>query len=495
MLLYGNEPGGPNHVAWLTEFVKYWKAKDQRFLVSTAAGWPEIPENDFQNVPRPRIQGWGEGIKSIINSTVPSSNYDWSDRISKTQPTVSHEIGQWCVYPDLNERSKYTGAFKAKNFDIFEDRLRDNGLLNLADSFFIASGKLQTFCYKADIEAALRTKGFGGFQLLDLHDFPGQGSAIVGVVDPFWDSKPYVTPEQFSQFCNSVVPLIRTQRFIYTSGETFEAKVEVAQFSEKNLDVAKIIWKLKENNGKEEAEGVFAFDIPAGTLTEVGQISHKIITDVPKQYRLEVCVNDYTNGWDLWVYPDTEVKCKDVKVATKLDDDVASFLQTGGKVLLIPPFGSMKNEGRDSVIVGFSPVFWNTMWTHNQAPHTLGILCDPKHPALSLFPTDFHSNYQWQYAMSHCNAIPLHNLGDNIKPVVRIIDDWFSARSLGMVVELKIGEGKLLICSADLNTSDKYRPEAKQLKNSLINYMESKDFNPEQTAAIGNIRALFRNSN
>ena len=184
MLLYGNEPGGDNHVAWLTEFVKHWKAKDSRFLVSTAAGWPEIPENDYHNTPRPRIQGWGEEVNSIINSTVPGSAYDWSCRISKTQPTVSHEIGQWCVYPDLNERSKYTGAFKAKNFDIFEDRLKESGLLNLADSFFIASGKLQTLCYKADIEAALRTKGFGGFQLLDLHDFPGQGTAVVGVVDP-----------------------------------------------------------------------------------------------------------------------------------------------------------------------------------------------------------------------------------------------------------------------------------------------------------------------
>ena len=493
MLLYGNEPGGKNHVAWLTEFVNHWKTKESRFLVSTAAGWPDIPENDYFNTPKPRIQGWGEGVNSIINSSVPGTDFDWSDRISETHPTVSHEIGQWCVYPDLKERSKYTGPLKAKNFDIFEDRLKESGLLHLADSFLIASGKLQTLCYKADIEAALRTKGFGGFQLLDLHDFPGQGTALVGVVDPFWDSKPYVTPEQFSQFCNQLVPLIRTKRFIYTSGDTFEAKVEVAGFTGQNLPDAKISWKLTESDGKEEATGEFTADIPAGTLTEIGQISHQIMTDIPKQYRMEVSVDNYENAWDLWVYPSTKVQPKEVKIADKLDEETASFLEKGGKVLLTPTFGALKNEGKDSVVVGFSPIFWNTMWTNNQAPHTLGILCNPKHPALAQFPTDFYSNYQWQYAMSHCNAIPLHKLGNHIQPIVRIIDDWFTARSLGMIVELKVGEGKLLICSADLNTSDENRPEAQQLKNSLLNYMESASFNPVQTSMIENIRALYKN--
>ena len=492
LLLYGNEPGGPNHVAWLTNFVKHWKDKDRRFLVSAAAGWPDLPESDWLCTPKPRIQAWGQGVKSIINSSVPGTDYDWGDSISKTQPTVSHEIGQWCVYPNLNERSKYTGVFKAKNFDIFEDRLKESGLLNLADSFFIASGKLQTLCYKADIEAALRTKGFGGFQLLGLQDFSGQGTALVGAVDPFWDSKPYVTPEQYSQFCNRIVPLIRTKRFIYTSGETFDAKVEVAQFTDKNLDAANISWKLTESDGKEVSTDKFTHDLPAGTLTEIGDISQKITTDVPKQYRLEVSVDNYTNGWDLWVYPSTEVKPTDVKVVAELDESTAAYLEKGGKVLLIPSFGAMKNEGKDSVIVGFSSIFWNTLWTSNQPPHTLGILCNPKHAALSLFPTDFYSNYQWQYAMSHCNAIPLHKLGDNIQPIVRIIDDWFTARSFGMIVELKVGAGKLLICSADLNTSDKNRPEARQLKNSLLNYMESSAFNPLQTSTVKNVRGLFK---
>ena len=492
-LLYGNEPGGKNYIPYLTDFVQTWKARDNRFLYSAAAGWPAIPESDWLCLPYPRIQGWGEGINSIINSADPGSGYDWTSRISQTQPTVSHEIGQWCVYPDLKERSRYTGAFKAKNFDIFEDRLRENGLLPLAEQFLMASGKLQTLCYKADIEAALRTRGFGGFQLLDLHDFPGQGTALVGVLNPFWESKGYVTPEEYSRFCNAVVPLLRTERFILNSGETLNATVEIAQYSAEDLQRAETRWRLKDQQGKAVDEGRFTSErIPTGTLTEVGKISRLMETDVPVQYKLEVSVGEYSNDWDIWVYPRTREPEGEVRIATKLDETTEKWLRDGGKVLLTPRFGSLKNEGKDSVAVGFSTVFWNTLWTRGQAPHTLGILCDPKHPALSLFPTEYHSNYQWQDAMSHCNAIPLKKLGDGIEPVVRIIDDWFTARPLGMIVELKIGKGKLLLCSADLTTDAENRPEARQLTNSLLRYMNGDSFDPRQSSTAEAVKSLFR---
>lgn len=490
---YGNEPGGKGHVKYLTRFVQYWKEKDSRFLYTTAAGWPAIAESDWLCLPAPRIQSWGGGIKSIINSSDPGSDYDWSERISKTQPTVSHEIGQWCVYPDLKERAKYTGAFKAKNFDIFEDRLQENGLLHLADSFLWASGKLQALCYKADIEAALRTKGFGGFQLLDLHDFPGQGTALVGVLNPFWESKGYITPEEYSRFCNEIVPLARIKRFILTSGDALDASIEIAQFGPKDLLQTQTKWTLKDAKGKIVDSGTFTSAVlPTGTLTQVGRIQKVMHTSRPQQYSLTVSLGKYSNDWDIWVYPQKEEKAEDILVTSVWDETCQTQLEKGGKVLLTPTFGSLKNEGRDSVVVGFSSIFWNTMWTHNQAPHTLGILCNPQHPALAEFPTAYYSNYQWQDAMSHCQAIPLKKLGNDIQPIVRIIDDWFTARSLGMMVEMKIGKGKLLLCSADLLTDTANRPEARQLKNSLLNYMKSNAFNPSQSVPKTSIKALFK---
>lgn len=492
LFAYGNEPGGKEHVKYLTDFVNHWKAKDRRFLCTTAGGWPGIPESDWHCLPAPRIQGWGEGIKSIINNAAPSSEYDWSARISATQPTVSHEIGQWCVYPDLKERSKYTGVLKAKNFDIFEDRLRVNGMLHLADSFLLASGKLQTLCYKAEIEAALRTKGFAGFQLLDLHDFPGQGTALVGVLSPFWESKGYVTPEEYSEFCNNIVPLARMKRFVLNSGEALNADIEIAQYSATDLANARTIWKLIAPNGSIFDSGTFqSATLPTGTLTRVGTINKTIETQIPVQYTLEVSIENYKNHWHVWIYPNAQEELSNVKVVSALDSEALAVLDKGGKVLLSPRFGTLRNEGQDSVIVGFSSIFWNTLWTNNQPPHTLGILCNPEHPALSQFPTRYHSDFQWQDAMSHCQAIPLMKLGKDIQPIVRIIDDWFTARPLGMIVEMQVGKGKLLLCSADLLTDADQRPEARQLQNSLLHYMKSELFNPEQAVSVDVIESLF----
>lgn len=246
LMSHGNEPRGKNHPEFLKNFVSYWKAKDSRRVYTTAAGWPIILENDYHNVHRKvRIQGWNQNLNSIINREAPRSDYDWESAVAHLKaPMVSHEIGQWCVYPNFKEIPKYDGVLKATNLEIFKKSLEANGMLQLADDFLNASGKLQALCYKADIEAALRTKGFGGFQLLDLHDFPGQGTALVGILDSFWDEKGYISPEQFRQFCDETVPPARFKKMIFTSDEKVECEIEVAHYGENEISSVVPSWKI-----------------------------------------------------------------------------------------------------------------------------------------------------------------------------------------------------------------------------------------------------------
>ncbi len=497
MMAYGNEPAGKNQSEFLTEFIGQLKKEDPRRVYTGAAGWPYIESVDYFNAPEARIQGWGQELNSIINKEPPRTNYDFEEIIkSVSMPYVSHEIGQWCVYPNFREIEKYDGVLKARNFEIFKETLEENHMGNLADSFLLASGKLQALCYKADIEAALRTKGMAGFQLLDLHDFPGQGTALVGVLDPFWEEKGYISPEEYSRFCNQTVPLVRFKKRIFTTGENIEASIEVAHFGQMPLENVQPSWSLGSVNGEIAAEGKLPQqDIPIGNGLKLGEISVSLENfQKAEKFTLSVEIEGFSNSWDIWVYPELEGEIKDdqdIRIVKDLNKKTIKFLEGGGKVLFIPHKGRLKDEYGGDIGVGFSSIFWNTAWTGGQKPHTLGILCNPDHPALAEFPTEYHSNWQWWDAMTHSNAINLDSFSPELKPIVRIIDDWFTNRPLGLIYEVKIGKGKLIVSGIDLLKNIDTRPEAEQLLYSLYIYMQSEAFDPEIELQISRILDMY----
>lgn len=499
MLLYGNEPAGEGSHAYLRRFVSHWKEKDSRRLYSTSGGWPNLPVNDFLNDPTPRVQGWGQGLNSIINAEPPRTDYDWNDYVSShNQPIVSHEIGQWCVYPNFREIDKYTGVMRARNFEIFRDRLAGNGMLHLADSFLMASGKLQALCYKADIEAALRTKDFGGFQLLGLYDFPGQGTALVGVLDVFGDEKGYISPEAYRRFCAPTVPLVRLPRMIFDNTERLKAHAEVAHFGAADFEHVEVGWRLTDPAGRTLASDSWTVErIPTGTnCVSLGEIDCPLsAVDRPSRLNLELFVGEYANDWNIWVYPaakGTEELAGDVLVTDRVDARTIETLDKGGKVLLSIPEGGLSEAFGGTIAVGFSSIFWNTAWTEGQAPHTLGILCDPAHPALGSFPTEYHSDYQWWDAMKHGCAIEIGKLAPDAQPVVRIIDDWFTNRSLALIAEFRVGAGKVLLSGVDFTGDMERRPAGRQLMASLLEYMNSPEFNPDAETGISELGALLR---
>jgi len=180
-----------------------------------------------------------------------------------------------------------------------------------------------------------------------------------------------------------------------------------------------------------------------------------------------------------------------IKIVSTLDPATCNYLENGGSVLLSLKKGTLKPEFGGDVKIGFSSIFWNTAWTNGQAPNTLGVLCNPEHPALADFPTEYHSNWQWWDAMSNSNAIVLNKLSPEIKPIVRVIDDWVTNRPLALLFELKIGKGKLLVSGIDLYQSIQSRPEALQLKQSLLHYMAGKQFNPTVSLPVSVIQNMI----
>jgi len=497
LMAYGNEPAGANQVPYLNAFVTHFKEKDPRRVYTGGAGWPFIEAADYYNDPRARIQGWGQGLNSSINKSAPQTTFDFREIIEQTpMPYVSHEIGQWCVYPNFKEIQKYDGVLKARNFEIFQETLEKSGMGHLADSFLLASGKLQALCYKADIEAALRTPQMAGFQLLDLHDFPGQGTALVGVLDPFWEEKGYITPGEYRQFCDETVALARMEKRVFSSSETFEAKIEVAHFGREILRDPDVRWKISTQWDTLIVEGSFEMDeILLGNAQPLGSIQFPLDQIAyPLQLTLEVSINQFSNHWDFWVYPEvrTDPESSEVYVTAVLDQPALKVLNAGGKVLWTLAPNSLSDSSGGDIALGFSSIFWNTAWTRGQAPHTLGILCNPNHAALADFPTEYHSNWQWWDAMHFGQAIRMDGFENKIEPIVRIIDDWFENRPLGLIFEAQVGEGKIIVCGADLLSENENRLEAKQLLYSLKKYMGSSRYHPEGEISMAELNTLIK---
>jgi hypothetical protein len=484
----GNELQGDFTV--MNKLLRTLKEKDSRRLYTTTTytfekghgDWPE-PDDDFWISQRSK-KGWLRG-QGIFDSQPANFDKDYSAAIdSLNVPLISHEIGQYSVYPDLEEIEKYTGNLIPLNFMAIKNDLEKKGRLNKANNYLYASGKLAAILYKEEIERALKTAGFSGFQLLDLHDFPGQGTALVGLLNAFWESKGVIEAEEFRHFCSPVVPLLRFEKATYSNADTFEAGIEIANFSGNVLKNPVIEWQIMDGKGNIFSEGNRQLpDIPIGNAVKQARISFPL-TAVSEAVQLTVNLNikntEYRNSWNIWVYPrNLEINTGNV-VYTQNPEEAKKLLAQGKTVLLNPEINKINGlEGK------FVPVFWSPIHFPNQ-PGTMGILCDPKHPALQYFPTEMHGNWQWWEICKKARTMDLDALGE-IEPIVSQVDNFYKNRNLGLIFEAKCGNGKLLVCSSDLCTDIDARPVAKQLKYSLIKYMNSGEFNPVKTMSIESI--------
>ena len=349
-------------------------------------------------------------------------------------------------------------------------------------------------CYKHEIERTLRTPNYAGFQLLGLNDYSGQGTAIVGVLDAFWDEKGYINASEFHRFCNSTVPLIRTEKFVYKNNETLRAKVEIAHFGKAPLTNVKTVWRIKNEDGTILKNGLISDkEIPVGNDIEAGTLNLDLSDfKTPTKFKLEIAIEgtDFVNDWDFWVYPiqKQETNVSGVYVTTTLDAKAINRLNNGGKVLLLA--AGQIQYGKE-VVQYYSPVFWNTSWFKMRPPHTTGVLIKNTHPVFADFVTESWGNMQWWELTNRAQTMLLTDFPKGFQPIVQPIDTWFLNRKLGMLFEAKVGKGKLIMTSIDLKNDLNNRPVAAQLYNSIIKYMRSDKFRPTTSVELKTIKDLY----
>ena len=426
-----------------------------------------------------------------------ASPQPWQKKDGKAGiPIISHETGQFQTYPDYREIKKYTGVLYPYNFEIFRRRLAAAGMLSQADDFHKASGLWSVKLYKADIEMDLRTKNMAGFQLLDIQDYPGQGSAFVGILDAFMESKGITTPEEWRQWCSPIVPLIETDKICYEAGETFKGKVLIANYGATSLRGKKMTWRISsdEPSFNEDEGKINIFTYNEGLL-DAGELNLELHADKPAKVNLTLSIDgtEARNSYELWVYPRKTVDKKNVVIAKDLTPDVVASLEKGAKVLWMP-------DSLPYTVGGlFQTDYWNyrmfkTICENNKkavSPGTLGILTRPEHPIFKGFPTEMHTNWQWFPVIKESHPLVLDNFAKDYLPIVQVIDNIERNHKLGLVMEWKVGAGKLLVCMSDLEKASQY-PEGRAFYQSVLSYMRSSDFNPQSEITIPDLMKTLK---
>lgn len=494
MLSPTNEPKG-NWIEPLKEFVLYCKELDSRKLYTIQSGWPypmepsKISGTDFVYFHR---SGYGLEPGGTIRNSPGWKGKDYRESLNGvTYPVICHELGQWCSYPDFSVIEKFTGYLAPGNFEIFRESAKKHGVFEYAKDFQYHSGKLQSLMYKEEIEANLRTPHMYGFELLDLHDYLGQGTALVGVLDAFWEEKGYIKAKDWRRFCSATVPLARISKYIYEQGELCCFPVEVSHFGEKAFYHAKITYGLVER--KEGVETTIingeigTVDIPIGKNIKIGTGSFAMPPNPnPAVYELWVQIETqegqtYENSWKLWSY------CRQEKITygkdichTKDWEEAKLFLMQGKKVLFTPNVDSLSY---DCPKLKFKPVFWNAQmgptWARN-----MGIICDRKHPVFERFPTDSYADWQWEDILEGTRGINLSHFQDKSEPIVRVIDDWNRNYPLALILEANVLKGRLLMTTIDFGAEDEKRLPVQALLNSILHYMKGSRFNPGMILSV-----------
>lgn len=479
-------------------------AAGEDFFVTCRNGWAD----DYSTHTRGSFSFADAVQGGIINNTYPNTRTDFSQAIASCPvPIISHETGQFQIYPDYAQIEKYTGVLAPWNLEEFRRRLREAGMEAQAGEFARASGAWAVRLYRADIEMDLRTQGFGGFQLLDLQDYPGQGSAYVGILDAFMDSKGLITPRAWREFCCETVPLFVCDRMCWTADHNILGDIRIANYSPQSLEGRQVAWRFtRRDNGRTIAAGKIAVEPQENQgVLDVGTIA-TLLPAAKKAY--EVCLTieikgtPYRNSYTFWVYPDSgsldigaESRAAGVTVTRTLNDALAA-LERGQKVLLMPD----RAQCAEATVGGlFQTDYWNYRMFKSicdnmkkeASPGTLGILTDPSHPVFEGFPTDFHTDWQWYAIVKNSYPLILDAMPEGYRPIVQVIDNIERNHRLGMLFEAAVGKGRLLVCMADLRPAADL-PEVRQFVRSILRYMSSEDFGPATALTPQQLQALFR---
>ncbi len=504
MFSSGNEPGGDWYKV-LRDWVSLARETDKKLgyegrrIYTAESGWfydtepSKTTGTDFLYFHR---SNYGPYPGGAIRNDKGWRGGDYNCSLEGSRlPAICHEMGQWCSYPDFEITKKFSGYMTSSHYDIFKKLAEANGLLEYNKDFISCSGKNQLRMLKEDMEANYRTEHLYGYEYLDLHDYLGQGGAFVGILDAFWDNKGYSKPSEFKEICSDTIVLTRLKSYVYKNDETVVTPIAICHFGDEDMENASLIWKFfDKKNGKIIDRGVINDSfVKAGENTEIGSLKielNPIKSDSDCTLAVELVNNGdivSKNHWDITVFAKSEEvavgETSNFVYTCNLEEALKAL--TDGKKVLFTPY--LSELDFDCPAYNMKNSFWNNQMGPTWV-RALGLSVNEKHPALGGFPTEHTGGWQWEDILGRCRMFKLDAKYENI---VRGIDEWNRSFPMSLIFEANVLNGKLLMATADLSGSFEERPAAYSLRQSLMKYACSDNFNPEQTIDVEEITKHF----
>ena len=461
------------------------------------------PESDFytsQSCKDVVIRGTFSGMRGYLNENYPSADRTYDEAMAEIRkeyqkPVFSFEVGQFEVLPDFEELESFHGISDPVNLKLIKKRVEERGLLPTWEKYVEATGELSRLAYREEIEAAMRTRELSGISLLGLQDFPGQGTALVGMMNSHLEPKPYpfARPERFREFFRESRIFVKMPRYTYEEGEHLTAEVEVANFGKESI-TGELGWTLgyrdcAVNSGRGELRCDRADrqkNCPPGTYTSLGRLDIPLeVKGVSAALILTVSIGDCTSTYPVWVYQKTSPECpKNVYETRVFDEQTRAVLQNGGRVYLSPD--ADKESLPYSIKTQFTTDFWS-VGTFTDQEGGMGQLIDTEHPIFKEFPTDFHTDWQWWIMATKRAAVLPHPM----KTIITEMDSYAFLRPMAQLIEFRCLKGKVLLSTMELHKSLQY-PEARALQAAIYMYLSGENFEPAEEITEEELSMLVR---
>ena len=393
-----------------------------------------VPETLGQSGEAGKVQiQYGTGVKEVDAQS--------ADALIPDVPVISHEVGQYVFYPDFSEISHYTGPLKPRNIEAMRENLERAGLYGEHEAFFRQTGHLAVECYKREIETLLRSREVSGFQLLDLQDYTGQGTALVGVLNAMMENKGLISAEEWREFCAGTVVLGEFASFTGMMGEDIRFDVQI---SECDPEKQHTCIRCTLMDGERE---LYACDVTPGARQ--GRLTDAVSVTFPAEcYRdamqeritgltVVLTLEDGTrNHYPIWLIPPIDIRI--TREGIEKDGRMVAFVsaeeKAGGATIVVP---SAEGQLPAEYCTDFwcYPMFRSISESMGKPVPvgTMGLSIDTASPLLKRFAQEDYTTPAW-YAIlqtAHVQRLPA-----DIRPAVQMIDNTERCARLGIVFQL-----------------------------------------------------------